>query len=210
MPRALKRAETRPRKAPTQSRGQATVEAIVQATARVLVKEGYEGASTNRIADAAGVSIGSLYQYFPSKEALVAELLDRHMKRMLAVLQSTAAMLPAGVTVREAVLSVVKATFAAHRVNPRLHRVLIEQVPRMGELDKLDAFDEQGLALIEVFLSARRRELRRPDVRLAARVAMTAVRGVTLSTLIRSPSALDDDGLVAETVDLVCRYLVKD
>ena len=63
---------TNPRRRPRQARAQATVEAIVKATSRVLIEEGYDRASTNRIAHAAGVSIGSLYQYFPSKEALVA------------------------------------------------------------------------------------------------------------------------------------------
>ena len=60
---------TSPRRRPRQARAQATVDAIVKATARVLVDEGYDRASTNRVALAAGVSIGSLYQYFPSKEA---------------------------------------------------------------------------------------------------------------------------------------------
>ena len=51
-----------------------TVEAILDATARVLVREGYARTSTNRVAAVAGVSIGSLYQYFPNKESLVAAL----------------------------------------------------------------------------------------------------------------------------------------
>ena len=67
-----------PRRRPRQARAQATVDAIIQATARVLIEDGYDRASTNRIAQAAGVSIGSLYQYFPSKEALVAALVEEH------------------------------------------------------------------------------------------------------------------------------------
>jgi len=63
---------TSPRKKPRQERSVATVEVILDATARVLCSTGYDRASTNRIAMSAGVSVGSLYQYFPSKEALVA------------------------------------------------------------------------------------------------------------------------------------------
>jgi AcrR family transcriptional regulator len=55
----------KPRKTATQERSRATVDALVEATARILVKEGYDKASTNRIAEVAGVSVGSLYQYFP-------------------------------------------------------------------------------------------------------------------------------------------------
>ena len=79
MPR---RPRTTPRKKPRQERSVATVDAILDATARVLCTTGYDRASTNRIALAAGVSVGSLYQYFPSKEALVAALAARHMATM--------------------------------------------------------------------------------------------------------------------------------
>ena len=63
-----------PRKSASQERSRLTVQAILDATARILVREGFDKASTNRIAEVAGVSIGSLYQYFPSKEAIVAAL----------------------------------------------------------------------------------------------------------------------------------------
>jgi AcrR family transcriptional regulator len=77
---------TNPRRRPRQARAQATVEAIIKATARVLIEEGYDHASTNRIAQAAGVSIGSLYQYFPSKESLVSALVDEHIHKMMTAL----------------------------------------------------------------------------------------------------------------------------
>src|SRR5215472_19289867 len=76
------RTRTAPRKKPRQQRSQATVYAILDATARVLCTTGYDRASTNRIALAAGVSVGSLYQYFPSKEALVAALAEQHVEQM--------------------------------------------------------------------------------------------------------------------------------
>src|SRR6185437_5949733 len=82
MPR---RPQTSPRKIASQQRSRATVDALVEATARVLVEEGYERASTNRIAQVAGVSIGSLYQYFPSKEALVAAAAERHQQELARV-----------------------------------------------------------------------------------------------------------------------------
>ncbi len=70
-------------KMPLQERSRATVDALVEATARILVREGFEKASTNRIAEVAGVSVGSLYQYFPSKEALVAAVIDRHNREIM-------------------------------------------------------------------------------------------------------------------------------
>ena len=76
---------TKPRKQASQERSRATVEALVEATARILVRDGFDKASTNRIGQEAGVSIGSLYQYFPSKEALVVALIQRHNRQLMAV-----------------------------------------------------------------------------------------------------------------------------
>ena len=78
------RPQTNPRKTASQSRSRATVDALVEATARVLVRQGYDRASTNKIAAAAGVSIGSHYQYFPSKEALVAAVMGLSRRSGLA------------------------------------------------------------------------------------------------------------------------------
>ena len=69
------------RKRPTQARSRRTVEAILQAADRVLQREGYEAASTNRLAHVAGYSVGSLYQYFADKESVVRTLLDEWLLR---------------------------------------------------------------------------------------------------------------------------------
>src|SRR5436190_13129589 len=111
---------TSPRKQPLQKRSHETVDAILAATAQVLVKHGYEGANTNRIAESAGVSVGSLYQYFPNKESLVAALIDRHCDEMWHVfVRQTAEVWNAPVA--DAVTRVIAAIFEAHLVNPRLH-----------------------------------------------------------------------------------------
>src|SRR5215475_16200078 len=79
---------TNPRKQASQQRSRATVDALIEATARILVKEGFDKASTNRIAEQAGVSVGSLYQYFPSKEALVGAVIDRHNRNTMQVVRA--------------------------------------------------------------------------------------------------------------------------
>src|ERR1700723_2508993 len=118
MANVTRRPRTTPRKKPRQERSHATVEVILSATARVLCSTGYDRASTNRIALAAGVSIGSLYQYFPSKEALVASLVERHTDQMMSVLKgklAEVAMAPLPVAVR----TLVDAMFDAHAVDPK-------------------------------------------------------------------------------------------
>src|SRR5262245_2757752 len=83
-PRRRAKAALAARKAPRQPRAQATVEAILAATADLLEKSGYARLTTNHVAQRAGISIGSLYQYFPSKEALCHALAERHYRRHAA------------------------------------------------------------------------------------------------------------------------------
>src|SRR6185312_13440431 len=78
---------TIPRKEASQQRSRATVDTLIEAIARILVREGFDKSSTNRIAGEAGVSIGSLYQYFPSKEALVGAVMDRHQQELMQVVR---------------------------------------------------------------------------------------------------------------------------
>src|SRR5262249_15836057 len=138
------RLRTTPRKHATQDRSKATVDAILSATARVLVKVGYDRASTNRIAEAAGVSVGSLYQYFPGKEALVAALLQPQMEEMAGVLQAALGRI-LGRPLAEGARELVRVMVAAHGLDPRLHKVLVEQTPRVGRLERIHDIEAQGM-----------------------------------------------------------------
>ncbi|WP_026406284.1 TetR/AcrR family transcriptional regulator [Actinomadura rifamycini] len=119
----------RPRKAPRQQRSADTRERIIQAAARVFVEHGYAAGTTNRIADEAGLSIGSLYQYFPNKDAILLELTRRHIDDgRRAVTAALERGLPARWDERIALL--VDTALEAHRGDPRLHQVLFEESPR--------------------------------------------------------------------------------
>ncbi|HXX17325.1 MAG TPA: TetR/AcrR family transcriptional regulator [Candidatus Eremiobacteraceae bacterium] len=200
---------TNPRKMASQERSHLTVEALLEATARILVKNGYDRASTNRIAEAAGVSIGSLYQYFPSKEALVAAVIDRHSQGMMHVLREAlvkVAMRP----IEEAARELVRVMIDAHRVNPKLHRVLAEQVPRVGRLDNIQAIDREAFALVRAYLEAHRDELHITDTNMAAFVCVTTVEALTHAAVVHRHEALSDDradAFVGEVTALILRYL---
>jgi AcrR family transcriptional regulator len=202
---------TNPRKSASQERSRLTVDALLEATARVLMKEGYDRASTNKIAAVAGVSIGSLYQYFPSKEALVAAVIDRHMHEMMQMVRSAVvkvATRPIEVAARE----LVSVMIDAHRVNPKLHRILGEQVPRTGRLENIEAIEHEAYALVRGYLEAHRDELNVADADVAAFVCVTAVEALTHAAVVRRPESLTDEQaakLVDEVTRLVVRYLRK-
>src|SRR5262245_59543895 len=88
MPRTRR---TSPRRAPLQARAQDTIDVLLDATEIVLSRSGFRAATTNRIAEKAGVSIGTLYRYFPSTEALVAAVVHRMWARELDVLEARVA-----------------------------------------------------------------------------------------------------------------------
>jgi AcrR family transcriptional regulator len=201
------RPRTIPRKNPSQERSMATVEALLQATARILVKEGYDRASTNRIAEAAGVSVGSLYQYFPSKEALVAALIDDHMSSMTRLLETKALEL-AEAPINAAIAEVIRAMIEAHRIDPRLHQVLVEQVPRLGRLQRIEQLEGHTRALIRAYLEARKDLVRPKNLDLAAFLITHTVEAITHGAVLHEPAFLESEALVIETTDLVLRYLL--
>src|SRR3954454_1312347 len=168
---------TKPRKNASQERSRATVDALIEATARILVRDGFERASTNRIAEVAGVSVGSLYQYFPGKEALVAAVIDRHNQEIIQVVRATLAGV-AGMPLDKAVRRLVTVAIEAHRIDPKLHRVLAEQIPRTGHLAEVEAFNREVHALVRGYLDSRRKEMRKLDPGLAAFVCVSAIEAI--------------------------------
>lgn len=117
----------RPRKQPSQARARKTVEAIIEATARILEAQGHDGFTTNAVAERAGVSIGTLYQYFPNKDALLGALIDRE-----AALLLDAAVRAGGAPSGHAALDVLMAAAVAHQLRrPALARLLDFEESRM-------------------------------------------------------------------------------
>jgi AcrR family transcriptional regulator len=173
------------------------------------VEEGYDRTSTDKIAETAGVSIGSLHQYFPSKEALVAAVIDRHMQET-AELARGALVKVAMRPIKEAVRELVKVSIDAHRIDPKLHRVLMAQTPRVGRLDNAQVIDREFFGLIRAHLEARRDDLGVADLDMAAFVCVTSVEALTHAAVLHRPEVLSEgraDAFVDEVAGLVLRYL---
>jgi AcrR family transcriptional regulator len=197
------------RRKPKQERSRETVESILEAAAQVLIREGYDKTSTNKIAQRAGVSIGSLYQYFPSKEAIVLELIDRHIEEMSGVVRARLSEAPHH-SIECAVRSIVEALVDAKRVNPRLHAVFIEQVPRLGRLHRVLDLNRTLADLITVALASRPEPIRPKNLSKASFVLVHAVQAVTHALAVERPDYLgpdDADAVVEELTDMVTVYL---
>jgi len=204
-----RRPPTNPRKKASQDRSRATVDALVEATARILVKEGFDKASTNRIAEKAGVSVGSLYQYFPCKEALVAAVMERHHRELMQVVRRALAEVVAQ-PMEQAVRKLVAAAMEAHRIDPNLHRVLAEQIPRTGKLENVESFNRETAGMFRTYLESHREECRAVNLEMATFVCVTSIEALTHSAVLHHPEMLSDaatEALVDEATRLVVRYL---
>jgi AcrR family transcriptional regulator len=203
------RPATNPRKEASQERSRATVDALIEATARILVRDGFDKASTNRIACEAGVSIGSLYQYYPGKEALVAAVAERHGREIMKVARDALAQVSAE-PIEVGVRSLVAAAIAAHRLDPKLHRALAEQIPRTGALKGVGDFNPENYSLFRAYLDGHRHELRALDLDLAAFICVSSIEALTHTAILHRPEILSDDAvgdLVDEATRLVLGYL---
>lgn len=194
------------RKQPTQERSRQTVKTILEATAQVLVLRGYEGTTTGAVVERAGVSIGTLYQYFPNKESLVAALIDGHVREVLAFVEDTLAK-HASAALPTVLRAVIKASLDAHRVNPALHKVLSEQVPREGALADAICISSRLTDLLQAHLRARCPGLPLARVRLIALVVETTVEALTHRAVIEAPRWLSTGALEQEAMDVLLPYL---
>lgn len=195
-----------PRKSPRQQRSQQTVDTILQATARVLAKHGYAGTNTNRIAETAGVSVGSLYQYFPNKNALIAALHDRHDKQMLALIDEVLDGNPAA-TLRERVAAIVAASLHAHLLEPALHRVLEREFPLFDQPRDHSRADQDIHRRMRHLLELHREEIAQQDRELATYVVLRIMESLVHAVALEPPAGFDPRQLEGAVVDAVMGYL---
>ena len=189
-----------PRKKPRQQRARATVDAILVAAAHILKTEGFERATTNRIAELAGVSIGSLYQYFPNKESVVGALRERHSDWFEGCMHAEIARV-AELPLRPAARAVVELVIALHAVDPALHNACSERRTMESQVEL--AFRRQVQKRFEQAGDA----IRPLDPEHASFIVTRAVEAVIHGATFDEPERLSDPRFAEEVTELVVRYL---
>jgi AcrR family transcriptional regulator len=196
-----------PRKLPLQGRSEATVEAILQAATQVFERYGYAAGTTNRIAERAGVSIGSVYQYFPNKDAILVALVRQHVAEGGAVLAPHLERLSAGEHFGDVLGDVVKAMVALHALSPGLHRILFEETPLPHTLrSELDATEDILVEMIAGNLVTDH-GVSPVDSQLAARIIVATIEGLTHRLTLRPPKGISAEVIAGEVTRLVRSYL---
>jgi AcrR family transcriptional regulator len=194
------------RKPPQQSRSRVTVSTILDAAVRILEQEGAEAATTTRIAEVAGVSVGTLYQYFGNRDSILDALQDREFERATQFMSRVLA--ERGGTPTEIARRVIEGLLELYAACPALHRLLVVEGLRVTPTDRVQAFDLRMVSVIRAFLAHSGLAVRRQNQEVAAFVVYHSVRATMLARLLEDPPGLDDSALVEELSDLVVSYLI--
>lgn len=193
---------------PIQDRAQKTVQAILTATTRVLSSDGYEGLNTNRVAEVAGVGIGSLYQYFKNKDQIIHSLIKSYIyKRYTLVQEHLSQSKPQELEV--AVENVIEALIAAKRANHKFERILELQIPRMGALSLLEKFDQELVDYLKDYFKPFAHELNSEQLEFSLYVTIQAVRGTLVGVGLHRPQYLEKPELKSLITQMVLAILMR-
>lgn len=201
----LQRKTTSVRRRPQQRRARETVESIQDAVIRILKREGPDAMTTNRIAEVAGVSIGSVYQYFPDKRAIFTALHERHIKQIDRLVQGTLVE-HATSSLEDLMRALIEAVVEAHTPDPELYELLLTQVPHGADGSHEFAVRLHGVFLLA--LSSRTRELKKErDLDSVVFVVTHMVDALSHGAVLRRPPTLSLSDAKEEIVRAVLAYL---
>ncbi len=193
-----------PRKRPRQARALLTWNAVLDGAAQVLVQRGYDQATTDRIAERAGVSIGSVYEYFPNKEAIFASLLLRwNEQRWQVFVEARGEDEPA--SLEDSIRQTIRARLQAARLDPALNTALRRELPlkitQHQAREKHDEFLEVGVSALRGHVKGRR------DLALMARLMMHATHAAIEEIGATEPQLLESQQLEDELTLMMASYV---
>lgn len=195
------------RKMPRQARAEATIEAIVEAAAQILQRDGEEALTTARIAERAGVSIGSLYQYFPNKESVLLALIRRERDQIGAEVARTISEIDPR-TGEEVVRGVIATLLAAFRPRRRRRKLVALMATLSVDRDSSGLELRERVAALIVAASRQYPDLAaRPLSHVSAYVLVRAVLGAIRSAVVENSKILDEPEFEEELCRLAIGYL---
>jgi AcrR family transcriptional regulator len=199
-PRAVSR-----RRKPQQLRAHQTVDAVLEAVIRILKREGFAAITTNRIAEVAGVSIGSVYQYFPHKRAIFSALHQRHIDEIDRLINRTLVQ-HASSSLDDLIGAMVGAMIDAHITDPELYDLLANEVPHRadGTLD----FAVRLHGAFRLAISSKRRDLKKDeDLDKTVFIVANLVESLSHAAALRRPPNLSLVDAKNEAMRAVLAYL---
>jgi AcrR family transcriptional regulator len=198
-----------PRKEPNQDRAKDTVENIVTATAHILEKDGFEKISTNRIAERAGVSIGSLYQYFPTKESIFSFMMERYVKSQTELIDRIMEERKSEKDLREIIKVIISAIMVSKIQQARFQKMFAQKVLSFAGYESLNRQDEHLINLFKKYLEPFGKEVRKENLDISLYFVIQSIKVLPIAILYQDKIKLNDPRVTDELIELVYRYLRK-
>jgi AcrR family transcriptional regulator len=198
-----------PRKEPNQERSRETVENILTATTHILEKDGFEKISTNRIAEKAGVSIGSLYQYFPTKDAIFSFMMERYVKGQTEMVDRIIQERKLSRDLKETVRIIISAIMESKIKQSRFQKMFAEKVLSYAGFESLHKQDEHLIGVFEKYLEPFEDEVRKENLDISLYFVIQTVKVLPIAILYQNRIKLADPRVTDELVELCYRYLKK-
>lgn len=193
------------RRRPRQRRARETFESVLDAVIRILKREGAGGVTTNHIAEVAGVSIGSVYQYFPDKRAIFTALHERHINHIDRIIHSTLVE-HARSSLEELVRAIIEAMVETHRIDPELSHLLFAEVPHRADGSREFAARLHGAFLLAI--ASRTRELKKDrDLDSVVFVVAHMIDALSHAAVLSRPASLSLQAAKEEASRAVLAYL---
>ncbi len=205
----MNRKALNPRKIPAQARARDTVGAILEAAAQIFSDAGYARATTNRIAERAGVSIGSLYQYFPNKDAILHSLLEKHTQEGYEVITAEIpTLLARGKVDRDLIRRLIQIMLALHKKDPELHRALFEETRHIRFKKEYQRNEDAGVDMLSALIN-NTPNARKTGAAGPLRLISHAIEAMTHRFVLYGYEGLNEEEFIDEVSDMINRYLLE-
>jgi AcrR family transcriptional regulator len=198
----------KPFKRPKQKRSLETFNSILKAGENILASEGIDAFNTNRIAEVAGVSISSLYQYFPNKESILGELIVEFISKQDSTILSELDQLPSDANLKDSLYSLISTLVDYNYANQKMCSIVYSNIETVGRMHDVSKIDQGSIELLEKVFKQFQEEVRSQNMDILLRIIFHSIRGVYTSIHYNlNPASFDSETLKNELAYLAYRYL---
>jgi AcrR family transcriptional regulator len=197
-----------PRKRPKQKRAQERVDKILETSINIIEDEGFEKLNTNYIADKSGISVGSIYQYFPNKESIVSSLIEKHYEDRMLLLNEKVFTLKRQ-SVEAVVDGIIRTLFESHSKNPKLEQIFQSKKRNVGQQVREQHLDQELMKLLEKYMTRTIGNFEVKNLSLALKILATSIKSVCLDSIYDSNYGSQEE-VIIELKKMTLRYITKD
>jgi len=197
-----------PRKEPKQERSRQTYQVILQGAAKIIRRDGIKKFSTNKVAEESGVSIGSLYQYFPSKEAIIAALIDQIFELEYSRLKELLSELSAEIGAREVLKKILSHYYHIDHEALQFRKAMVDSVAMVDKTEEAMRFHKQMAELLVNYIRENFR-CEPSEANHATTIFMIQymLRTTALSSVDPNLKNIDKEAMVDEIANIFVKFL---